>query len=73
MNDNTITCIQCDQSFPFSESERQRFDLQGFDPPKRCPSCRKNKIKNSDVRDFRRKEIDRENKKKYFSDDNEYD
>jgi ribosomal protein L44E len=34
-------CIVCDSQFLFSNSEKQFFESKGFEPPKKCPDCRK--------------------------------
>ena len=51
MKDKTIICIQCEESFIFSVSEQKRFEKQGFDDHKRCPNCRKKKMKASESND----------------------
>ena len=38
-------CIQCGEDFELTGSEVQRFMSKGFDLPRRCPDCRKNKSK----------------------------
>jgi ssDNA-binding Zn-finger/Zn-ribbon topoisomerase 1 len=43
MRDKTITCIQCDTPFVFTVEEQEEFEARGFDAPKRCPQCRKQK------------------------------
>jgi len=45
MSDKTISCIQCGTSFVFTAQEQARFMARGFNMPKRCPECRKNKSK----------------------------
>ena len=35
-----LHCVECGLDFPFSVGEQQYFELKGFPPPKRCPSCR---------------------------------
>ncbi|NQU02834.1 MAG: zinc-ribbon domain containing protein [Syntrophaceae bacterium] len=45
MFDETIQCIQCDRNFVFSAEQRKQFMARGFDPPTRCPECRKRKAK----------------------------
>jgi len=48
MGNMKITCIQCEAEFEFSINEQRRFKEMNFDMPKRCPSCRKKKMKLSD-------------------------
>lgn len=36
-----LTCQDCGQDFPFSAGEQKFYEEKGFDPPKRCPQCRK--------------------------------
>jgi hypothetical protein len=38
--DQTLTCIDCGQSFTFSAGEQKYFAARNFTPPKRCPVCR---------------------------------
>lgn len=45
MEDLILTCIQCEAPFSFSVAEQKRCDLHDFDPPTRCPDCRKKKSK----------------------------
>jgi len=40
-----LTCVQCDDEFEFTEEEAERYDNMGFDPPQRCPVCRRHKRK----------------------------
>jgi hypothetical protein len=62
MKDKIITCIQCESPFVFSVSEQKHFMAVGFGEPKRCPACRKNKSKGTDVKAPRKNN----GKKKYF-------
>lgn len=42
-------CIDCGQDFVFEPGEQKFFAAQGFDPPRRCPLCRKwKKFKNKE-------------------------
>ena len=43
--DETIVCIQCGEDFIFAYAERRRFRERQFDDPKRCPDCRRHKLK----------------------------
>ena len=45
MKDEILFCIQCDSEFSFTVSEQQRCQRMHFDPPRRCPQCRKHKAK----------------------------
>lgn len=45
MFDKIIQCIQCNRNFVFSAEQRKQFMARGFDPPTRCPECRKRKAK----------------------------
>ncbi len=39
--DQTLTCVDCKQSFTWSAGEQEFFHEKGFtDTPKRCKSCR---------------------------------
>jgi len=55
MRDQTIYCIQCDNPFIFTAAEQHRMNSQGFDWPKRCSECRKNKQKSTTTEKKRRK------------------
>ena len=58
MKDQVRTCIQCESEFIVTASEQERLRSKGFDIPKRCHACRKNKMKSqkeSDNRDQRGK------------------
>jgi hypothetical protein len=45
MKDQARKCIQCESEFMVTASEQERLQSKGFDIPKRCPACRKNKMK----------------------------
>jgi hypothetical protein len=45
MRDQLITCVQCNTEFRFSAVEQEYYKNKAFNPPKRCPQCRKNKAK----------------------------
>jgi hypothetical protein len=49
MESQYITCIQCNTEFEFTIVEQEHFQARGFDPPRRCPSCRKKKFRMVDV------------------------
>ena len=38
--DRTLTCVDCGEEFPFSAREQTFFAEKGFQPPKRCKSCK---------------------------------
>lgn len=50
MQEKTIICAQCGNSFIFTAAEQRRFSALGFDLPKRCAECRKKKIKDGPSR-----------------------
>jgi hypothetical protein len=72
MQDKIITCIQCNESFVFSEEEGNRFLTLGFDEPTRCPECRKKKSKGKRLEDHwkdkGRKKNSRRKIRGYFND-----
>lgn len=41
MSDIQVKCNSCGDDFTFSESEQEFFSQKGFQPPKKCPKCRK--------------------------------
>jgi hypothetical protein len=41
MPDQTMTCRDCNTSFEFTEREQEFFKEKGFNPPVRCPDCRR--------------------------------
>ena len=45
MEDITLTCIQCEAPFVFTTPEQNYYHAHDFDPPLRCPVCRKQKTK----------------------------
>lgn len=53
MKDQIRTCIQCESEFIVTVSEQERLRLKGFDIPKRCPACRKHKMKSPKETDDR--------------------
>ena len=40
MSDVKIKCIDCKEGFTFSEKDQKFYEEKGFNPPKRCKSCR---------------------------------
>lgn len=55
MGDLTLYCIQCDNIFTLTVAEQKRLNSLGFDTPKRCPECRKNKQKSANSKNSRSK------------------
>ncbi|MEW5914027.1 MAG: zinc-ribbon domain containing protein [Thermodesulfobacteriota bacterium] len=45
MDDKHLICEQCGGEFVFSEQEQERHARKGFDPPRRCPDCRRKRTK----------------------------
>jgi len=45
MEDKNIICIQCGNPFVFTVTQQERFSTLEFDEPRRCPECRKKKVK----------------------------
>ena len=40
MADVKIKCVDCGETFVFSEREQKFYEEKGFIPPKRCKFCR---------------------------------
>ncbi len=40
-----LECIQCENEFEYTASEQEYCERMEFDDPKRCPYCRKHKLK----------------------------
>ena len=38
--DKTIKCQDCGKEFVFTEKEQAFYTEKGFEPPKRCKTCR---------------------------------
>ena len=38
--DKTIKCQDCGEEFVFTEREQEFYTEKGFEPPKRCKTCR---------------------------------
>jgi NAD-dependent SIR2 family protein deacetylase len=47
MESKLIYCVQCDAEFEFSVEDQQAYEAKGYDEPKRCPDCRRRKLKSS--------------------------
>ena len=45
MESEWIVCVQCDDDFEFNTADQIRYEQKGFEPPQRCPACRKHKHK----------------------------
>ena len=43
--DQKLKCRDCGREFIFSAGEQEFFSKKGFNPPSRCPECRKKKRK----------------------------
>jgi hypothetical protein len=43
MEDKQLACVQCGAQFIFSASQQEHFNSLGFQAPKRCPKCRKDR------------------------------
>lgn len=76
MKDKRITCIQCENPFVFSVAEQERFLASGFANPKRCPECRKKKLKGVEVNEkwdnkVRQKRVLRRNKYEFYERESE--
>jgi hypothetical protein len=46
-----ITCIICGEVFEFTVDEQLRYQKMNFDEPRRCPDCRKKKLRVPDFQD----------------------
>jgi hypothetical protein len=62
-----IECVQCGKEFELSEKDLDQLAARGFDIPKRCPDCRRNKSRYATDDSHRR----RRDKKKHYH--NKYD
>ncbi len=65
MENKTIICIQCEREFEFTVNDQLRYEKMNFDEPRRCPDCRKNKIKGSDIQDITHNRKRRFNRSKF--------
>ncbi len=63
METKLIQCIQCDAEFEFSIQDQILYLKKGYDEPRRCPGCRKNKSKTTVRADIGSKK----NKKKEYN------
>jgi len=41
MPDQILTCSDCSNTYTFTEGEQTFFKDKGFNPPTRCPDCRR--------------------------------
>ena len=76
MKDKSIICIQCANPFVFSVAEQERFIASGFAIPKRCPECRKKKLKEVVVNEkwenkVRQKRVLKRNKYEFYARESE--
>ncbi|MCF8145476.1 MAG: zinc-ribbon domain-containing protein [Deltaproteobacteria bacterium] len=74
MNDMTLVCIQCGNSFVFSAAEQARFLALDFASPRRCPECRKKKAKRIEDgekwdKDDRKRRVLRRKRHSFYDDD----
>ena len=53
MENKTITCIQCETEFEFTIHDQLRYEKMNFDEPRRCPDCRKNKLRSTDFQNLK--------------------
>ncbi len=70
MKDQIRRCIQCDSEFIVTVGEQEKLQSRGFDIPKRCNACRKNKMKSpkeNDSRGYRDKRKHDREKEDFFS------
>ena len=44
MSERTLTCVQCGQDFTFSAEDQQYHAERGYQDPKRCPTCRAERL-----------------------------
>lgn len=49
MPDKIMICFACENTFVFREDEQERYTKLGFEEPKRCPECRRQKRKSTQV------------------------
>lgn len=52
MENKTITCIQCEREFEFTVNDQLRYEKMNFDEPRRCPDCRKKKLRGVDFQEI---------------------
>lgn len=51
-----LTCQDCGKEFVFSAGEQKFYEDKGFEPPKRCPQCRKKRKLPSSHQDGQRQQ-----------------
>ena len=73
MTDKILICVQCESPFLFSTEEQDRFIDSGFDPPKRCPGCRRKKFKVTESSNNRRSYKDKKRNRSKRDGHDEYD
>lgn len=56
MSDKQLICAQCGSAFVFSRAEQERYKIRGFDAPRRCPLCRKSRVKLQDEPQWQQKQ-----------------
>ena len=62
MEDMMLQCIQCESDFTFTTSEQLKYERMGFSEPRRCPQCRRHKLKQEEGWEHKK---DRTKKKHY--------
>jgi hypothetical protein len=68
MNEDLFICVQCESPFEVTAKEFDNYLKRGFDPPTRCPICRKNKHKQINGSDSRHPKYKREHPQKWHED-----
>ncbi|MCX6806539.1 MAG: zinc-ribbon domain-containing protein [Candidatus Berkelbacteria bacterium] len=43
LKDQNLVCQDCGKEFVFTANDQKFFEEKGYQPPKRCPDCRKAK------------------------------
>jgi hypothetical protein len=56
LSDKQLICAQCGSAFVFSQAEQERYKVRGFDTPRRCPLCRKSRVKLNDEPPWQQKQ-----------------
>jgi CxxC-x17-CxxC domain-containing protein len=41
--DRTLTCVECGREFTFTADDQEFHASKGYQEPKRCPDCRRNR------------------------------
>jgi len=56
LSDKQLICAHCGSAFVFSQEEQERYKVRGFDAPRRCPLCRKSRVKLHDEPQWQQKQ-----------------